>query len=406
MYISRYLETAIKQAHQTFKVVYVSGPRQVGKTTVLQHLAKQYRLRYVSLDNLADRQLAQSDPGLFLQQYQAPLFIDEVQYAPQLFSEIKLRVDQHSATGQYWLTGSQQFAMIKNVQESLTGRVAIVNLLGFSTAEILRLKKPTEPFTLTRQLPSTYPWSATNHSIFERIHRGSFPALWQNRPPNPTTFFNAYIQTYIDRDLRVLYGIEKTREFHVFLQLCAARTGQWLNYSDLARDAAVSVPTAKDWLSILEQTMLVWLLRPYHTNRIKRLIKAPKLYFLDTGLAAFLTKWRSPDTLAQGAMAGAFFETFVVSEIVKSYLFRGEDPPLYGFRDGQGREIDLIIVQNETLTPIEIKRAVYSTTADAKQIQFLQNKLPSVGIGGIICLTKHLTKLNSTTILAPVGLIS
>lgn len=406
MYTPRYLEDTIERIHRTFKVLYVGGPRQVGKTTLLQHLAKKHHMQYVTLDDLSARNLAQTDPGLFLQQYEAPLFIDEVQYAPLLFSEIKRLVDRQPKNGRYWLTGSQQFAMIRNLQESLTGRVAIVNLLGFSSAELYRVPKQPLPFTVGANQKHAAHWKASDRTIFERIWRGSFPSLWTKEAPDPSVFFTTYIQTYVDRDLRVLYGIEKTGEFHLFLQICAARTGQWLNYSDLARDAGVSVPTAKAWLSILEQTMFIFLLRPYHTNRIKRLVKSPKLYFLDTGLAAFLMKWRSSETLAHGAMAGAFFETFVASEVIKSYLFRGEEPPLFAFRDAQGHEVDLIIERAEGINPVEIKRSVHVSLGDLGSIAFVRKKIPQSGRSAVLCLAEKPLSISRTTEVLPIGVIS
>lgn len=405
VYITRYIEKIVSNVSESFKVLYLGGPRQVGKTTVLQHIAEHQNRAYVSLDNPQQRQLAQQDPELFLDRYPTPVLIDEVQYAPQLFPYIKIRVDQNPTPGQYWLTGSQQFAVMKQVQESLVGRVGILHLLGLSSAELHRTVASTEPFI--PQSVSVSPSTLTKETdVFQRIYRGSFPALVQDQAMGSEIFYSSYLQTYIDRDLTALFGVTKVREFHTFLQLCAARTGQLLNYSDLARDAGISVHAARSWISILEGTMQIYLLQPYYKNISKRLIKAPKLYFLDTGFAAYLTKWNSAATLAAGAMAGAFFETHVVAELVKSYLFRGEQPPLYYFRDKELHEVDILIERNQQLYPIEIKRAVTIHSNDAKGLNYLRktSALP-VQIGGIVCLSPSVLPLDQHNTILPVGVI-
>lgn len=386
MYVPRYLEETIQRVLRTFKVLYVGGPRQVGKTTLLLHLAKKAHVAYVSLDDLAQRKLAREDPALFLDQFATPLFIDEVQYAPELFPVIKLRVDRSTKRGQYWLTGSQQFAVMKHVRESLAGRVGIVSLLGFSLAERAQYPLSNTPF-LPQQTVRGAQVEKTPMApriLFTHILRGSFPTLTQRPAPSLDTFYNSYLQTYLDRDLRELFHVGKISAFHTFLQLCAARTGQLLNYSDLARDAGISVHAAREWVSILEQGLQIYLLHPYFPNVAKRLIKTPKLYFLDTGLAAFLTKWKTAETLMSGAMAGAFFETFVVSEIVKSYLFRGLEPPLYYLRDKEGHEIDCVIAREGKLYPIEIKLSSRVTEDMMRGMRYWRKKLRLATHGAII----------------------
>ena len=388
IYIPRYLEPVVQEIHRTFKVLYVGGPRQVGKTTMLQHLAKKHRIAYANLDDISIRSLAKQDPDLFLQKYPPPLFIDEAQYAPELFPYIKIRVDKTNQNGQYWLSGSQQFSMMKNVQESLAGRVGIISLLPLSWAEIShnkRVSKPFLPFPARKALNSKIDVNST----FKHIIKGSFPSFYRDNAPNPKRFYSSYIQTYLDRDIRDIFGIGKMETFHRFLELIAARTGQLLNYSDLARDANISVPTVVEWISILENTMQIYLLRPYHSNFSKRLIKRPKIYFLDTGLAAHLTKWDSSEALRDSAMAGAFFETFVVSEIIKSYLFRGLEPPLHFFRDKEGHEIDLLIETNQKLYPVEIKMASRITPNHAHHIQYLKERVSKIAQGAIISLAPH-----------------
>lgn len=404
MYTRRFLEETILHINKTFKVLYLGGPRQVGKTTLLLHLAERRKMRYVSLDDLTLRRLANTDPDLFLQKYPTPLLIDEVQYAPELFPSLKVNVDQQRKNGQYWLTGSQQFSVLKNVKESLAGRVGIVNLLGFSLAESRHEPRLTKSFTPDRAGTATK--SIRAPELFQRILLGSFPALEQHPAPSLNTFYNSYIQTYLDRDLRDIFHVGKISTFHTFLRLCAARTGQLLNLSDLARDAGVSVTTAKEWISILEQSFQIYLLQPYSNNVSKRLIKSPKLYFLDTGLAAFLTKWNTHETLMNGAMAGAFFETYVVIEILKSFLFRGEEPSLYYIRDKEGHEIDLLLEQGGVLHPLEIKLSSRITTSDLHGIKYWQKKIPTVRHGGVIALTQHHLPLDRENAMIPVSLIS
>ncbi len=404
MYIPRYLEDIILKTHRTFKVLYLGGPRQVGKTTLLSRLAQRLKMRYVSLDDLSARELARQDPELFLQKFPAPLFIDEVQYAPALFPFVKLRVDGTKRNGQYWLTGSQQFSIMKNLQESLAGRVGILSLLGFSAAEEQKIPKVKMPF-LPMQSRNFYK-PTDLQSVFRRIFRGFFPALASRDPPSIEMFFNSYVQTYLDRDLRDIFNISRLSTFHIFLQLCAARTGQILNYSALASDAGVSVHAAREWIHILETSMQIYLLKPYYRNVSKRIIKSPKLYFLDTGLAAFLTKWKSPESLMSGAMAGAFFETYIIGEIIKSYLYRGEEPPIYYFRDKEHHEVDLLIERNNTIYPIEIKIASRINASAVNNMIYFRKKIPNAGNGAVICLAKNQLPIDRMHDVISVGTIS
>jgi len=341
-YIPRQIEEVIKKSSRTFKVVFLGGPRQVGKTTVLKKLAENNKLTYLSLDDLNQRELAKSDSALFLQQFRLPAIIDEVQYAPQLFPQIKRIVDEKESNGQLWLTGSQQFGLIKNIQESLAGRVAILNMLGLSRSEITPM--PDKPNLDT---------------LFADIFTGSFPVFQAKDPPDRDIYFNSYIQTYLDRDLADIFGINKMPEFNRFIQVCAVRTGQVLNTSDLARDSGISPTTAIEWLGILESTMQIYLLKPFYPNLTKRIIKSPKLYFLDTGLAAYLAKWNTKESLQVGSMAGAIYETYIISEMLKSYINRGKPAPFYYLRDKEGHEVDLVIEDNGVhLIEIKLSAAV------------------------------------------------
>lgn len=390
MYYKRHLEEHVTVLNRSFKILYIGGPRQVGKTTMLQHIAKLHHMNYVTLDDLTIRRLATNDPELFLATHASPLLIDEVQYAPELFPYLKMHVDTSEKKGQYWLTGSQQFSIMKNVKESLAGRVGILSLLGFSRAEIAREKRTREIFFFSDQLKINKKRPAPL-SVFDLMHRGFFPALWKRDAPPWQTFYNSYLQTYVDRDLREMFSVSKISTFHTFLQLCAARTGQILNYSDLARDCGISVHSAIEWLGILENSMLIYLLHPYATNISKRLIKSQKIYFLDTGFAAYLTKWNTPETLEHGAMAGAFFETFVISEIIKSFLYRGEEPPITFFRDKEGHEVDVLIEKNNVLYPVEIKMKASISEQDFAGIEYFRKKYSRAKKGYVVCLSRKNT---------------
>lgn len=404
MYKRRYLEEVILEYNRSFKVLYLSGPRQVGKTTLLKHLSRKFDMNYVSLDDLDLRKLAENDPKLFLQKFPAPLFIDEVQYAPQLFPYIKILADKTEKKGRYWLTGSQQFAIMKNLKESLAGRVGILNLLGFSLAEKLGSTRHNDPFSPQRKISSS-PFLGINE-VFGHILQGSYPALTHEDAPPLEGFYNSYLQAYIDRDLKDIFNISKIPEFHKFLQLCAARTGQMLNLSDLARDADISVHAAKEWINILVANFQIYLLQPYYRNLSKRMIKSPKLYFLDTGLAAHLTKWKTPETLMASSMAGAFLETFAVSEIIKSYWFRGKEAPVYFYRDKEGREVDLILELEGKLYPIEIKLSASVNAADLANIAYLRNKSKEFGPGTIICFSERIIPIDKNNEIIPVSQIS
>ena len=407
MYINRYIEATIEEMTTHFKVLYVSGPRQVGKTTVLQRLAKQRGMDYVSLDDLRFRALAQKDPLLFLENHPPPLFIDEVQYAPDLFSSIKLIVDRSQKNGQYWITGSQHLALMKGLKESLAGRVGVIELLGLSHAEETGLKRHVKPFlpNVPAVLKKSSP-RVTSASVFQRIFRGSFPAVITDRTMPLERFYGSYVQTYLDRDVRGFFGIEKMSLFQNFLGLVAARTGQILNISQLARDASVSVHAAKSWISILETSGLVYLLRPFFSNISKRLIKAPKLYMLDTGLASYLTRWPDAVTLQHGSMAGAMFETYVVSEIVKSSVFRGLEPSLFFFRTREGTEIDLLIQQGDKYSPIEVKMTAAPGVDDIRNVIKFEQEIPGRLLpGAVISLTDRSYPLSRTMNALPVSII-
>lgn len=401
MYIKRTLENTIKKLFKQFKVILVTGARQVGKSTLLKECFKD--CNYVSLDKPNIRELAINEPELFLQRYKAPLIIDEIQYAPNLLPYIKAIVDETSDKGQYFLTGSQQFHLMKDVSESLAGRVGIVNLLGLSLNEIDDNINP-EPFIPTndyiekrRKTAKTY----TISDIFKIIHKGFYPALNNGEVEDLDYFYSSYIQTYLERDIRDLASINDEMAFLKFIRIVAARTGQVLKYSELASETGISEPTAKKWLSILVTSGLVYLLEPYYSNITKRMTKMPKIYFLDTGLCAYLTGWSTAEVLEKGAMAGAFFETFAVSEILKSYLHNGKRAPLYWYRDIDKKEIDLLIEQDGLFYPIEIKLTSKPDKSMVKNFDTIKNK----GEGAVLCLSQQDLPLTKDVNVVPISFV-
>jgi hypothetical protein len=362
----------------------------------------------VTLDDPKLSALAREEPELFLQRFKPPVFIDEIQYAPELLPYIKILVDLEQEKGMFWLTGSQQFQLMKGVTESLAGRVGIVNMLGLSLKELQGSGSEAPPFLPTPgQLEHRLKLSPclSLPEVYHLIWRGAFPAVALNENADHDLFYRSYIQTYLQRDVRDLANVGDESSFLKFLRSVAARTGQLLNMSDMARDASVSVPTAKRWLSILETSGIIYLLEPYHSNTTKRLVKAPKLYFLDTGLCSYLTEWTSPETLEAGAMSGAMLETFILIEILKSYWHNGKRAPLYYFRDKDKKEIDLLIVQDNRIYPLEFKKSASPDMRMVKQFSLLGQLEQSTAQGGVICLSSTLLPLSKEVNAIPVGLL-
>ncbi len=407
LYQPRDLEDRLVEASQQFPVLLLTGPRQVGKTTLLQHRCGSER-RYVTLDDPIRRELANHDPALFLQRFPPPVLIDEIQYAPQLLPYIKMMVDSQGTTGGFWLTGSQHFLAMRDVTETLAGRVAIVSLLGFSAREADGRELGLDPFIPIPDRLAAREGSPGEQGIgpvFERIWLGAFPALVAGPAHDRELFFASYLQTYLQRDVHDLSQIGNRKAFVGFLRAAAARTGQLLNLSDLARDVDVSLPTAKSWLSILEASFQVVLLRPYHTNLTKRAVKTPKLYFLDTGLASYLTEWSTPDTLGAGALAGPILETFVVAEILKSFWHRMRRPAAYFYRDRDGREVDMVIEHDGRLFGIEVKLAASPKMSWRRSFSPLDRLGLPVGGNAVVCLHPELLPLDEKTWIIPVEIL-
>lgn len=410
---TRTLSATIRRVSGGFPVLLVTGPRQVGKTTLLQMCADEDAVEgrgYVSLDDLDARSLAQRDPALFLQTWKPPVLIDEVQYAPQLFSVIKVIVDQERYNGLFWLTGSQKFHLMRGITESLAGRVAILDMLGLSQAELDGRALSGDPFLPDAEwIEEARAASGGGHGslmdVFRRIWLGSFPRLNELGPHSRDVFYRSYVQTYIQRDVQDLTRVTDQMAFNRFLTAVAARTGQLLNYAKLARDVDIDNKTAKSWLSVLEASGLVYLLQPYHTNRTKRLVKTPKLYFLDTGLAAYLTKWPDPDSLEAGSMSGAMLETWVVSEILKSYMHRDRDAGLFFYRDTDQQEVDLVIESGDTLYPVEIKKTASPSQHGRFGFGALDKLGRKVGPGAVVCFVGRDVPLSESVTAVPVGYI-
>jgi predicted AAA+ superfamily ATPase len=407
MYSPRTLEGYLCKAAAQFPVLLLTGARQVGKTTLLRHLASSERV-YVSLDDPLVLSLAREDPALFMQRFPAPVLIDEIQYAPQLLPYIKMAADADRKAGGFWLTGSQQFHLMRNVSESLAGRVAVLQLLGLSRRESTGVGTDQGPFLPSAEFLSQRVRRMDTLSLkdlYARIWRGSFPALVLDAELDRDLFLSSYVQTYLQRDVRDLAQVGDEMAFLRFLRACAARTGQLLNISELARDADVSPGTGKKWLSILEASGLIYLLEPYFTNVTKRMVKTPKLYCLDTGLAAYLTEWSSPETLEAGAMSGAILETWIMGELLKSWLHNGLRPPFYYYRDKDQKEVDLLIIQDGTIFPLEFKKTASPDKHDIRHFSVLEKFGMPVGMGGVICLAGQALPLSEKAWSMPASLI-
>jgi predicted AAA+ superfamily ATPase len=391
MFKTRTIETLINRANKNFKALLLTGTRQVGKTTLLQNLLNNERI-YITLDDVLSLKLAKEDPYLFFQTYQAPLLIDEIQYAPELFSNIKVLIDKNAQSGQVWMTGSQQFLLMKGVSESLAGRLAVLELFGFSIYEredkgnlqIPFLPSPTPSRILSRKsLAETY----------RMIWKGAFPEIALKGDEFWSLYYSSFVKTYMERDVRQLLNIGNELSFYNFLKVIAARTGQELNLTDISNTMDISLNTVKSWLSVLQASGIVYLLPPYYENITKRLTKRPKLYFLDTGLCAYLTDWNTPEALSSGAMSGAIFETFVITEILKSYKHNGLHPSFYYYRDSNQVEIDLLILQNGNIYPVEIKRTATPDKKMIKHFKVLESFGKNVKYGSLICLTENVYPL-------------
>lgn len=409
MYITRHMEKPVMELNEQYPVLLLTGPRQVGKTTMLEHLieVEGKGRKKVSLDDLTLRELAKTDPKMFFQLYQPPLLIDEVQYAPELFPYIKIMVDERHQPGDFWLTGSQLFKMMEGVQESLAGRVALLHLSPLSQSEIMK-RPPEPPFSLELPLLSERQngrQMLNTPEVFQRIHQGGMPALVTGTYSNASIFYSSYIDTYMERDVRRLSNDIDSLKFLRFLRSVAARTSQQVNYKGIADDAEIDQTTAKNWLHVLEALGIIFLLEPYSNNVLKRTVSTPKLYFYDSGIVCYLTRWSSPETAMEGAMSGALLENYTIAEIIKTYQNAGQEPFLYYYRDKDDREIDLILERDGKLFPIEIKKMASPPKKLTKVFDLIDKSPLQRGTGAILCMADQLGAFDQNNLIVPISLI-
>lgn len=407
-YIKRHLEEKILEVSKSYSVLLLTGSRQSGKTTMLKALAEKENIgrEYVSLDDLSIREMAKNDPALFLQIHKPPVLIDEVQYAPELFTYIKIYVDEHRNPGDFWMTGSQIYRLMQGVQESLAGRVALLHMTPMSQREICGY--PIRPFKTdmadlisdSKMIPAV-----TASEIFERIWKGSMPGLVSGQYSDRNLFYSSYISTYIERDVRELSGSIDALKFNRFITAVAARTAQLLNYNAVAEDADIDIQTSKAWMNILETLGIIFLLHPYSNNVLKRTIKTPKVYFYDTGLVCYLTKWSSPEIAESGAMNGALLENYTVSEIIKSYKNAGLEPYLYFYRDRDSKEIDLILEGDGMLCPLEIKKTATPDKRIVKTFEVINKSPLKIGTGAVLCMAENFGAFGRDNLIVPIWMI-
>lgn len=387
-YIPRELERKFMQMDAFFKVVLVTGARQVGKTTMLKHLAEGTDRTYVSLDDLMARELAQTDPALFFQTYKPPILIDEVQHAPQLFERIKLMCESIEETGQFWLTGSQQYNMMKHVRETLAGRIGILQLYSLSQREKsgVFFDNPLD-FTIDtlRERQKILPANDIT-KVYEHIWRGGMPQVLEAGEEMRQEYYSSYVDTYLMRDVAEVGGVTDSAKFMKLLRACAALVAQQVNYATLAQAADISQPTAKNWVRLLEGLGVVYLLAPYSNNELKRLAKTPKLYFCDTGLCAYLSMWLTRDTLMNGAASGHYFENYVVIELLKNYAYGKTKATLCYYRDSNAKEIDIFVESDGLVHPLEIKKSTEPERKEVKKYELLDKASIPRGCGGIVCM--------------------
>lgn len=393
-YIPRKVISDIKEMSQSFPCVLITGARQVGKSTLLKQILPE-DMTYVTLDDFRELRQAQQDPIGYLEEKGIPICIDEIQYAPDLFRAIKLIVDREDRPGMYWLTGSQRFHMMKGASETLAGRVGIIELCSLSQQEASRESEMPDFFPTTDRMNELLPnrRSCDINELYNRIWRGGYPALHRNLNRNLNHYFDSYLQTYLERDVQALTQVGDKGAFMALMQSAAARTGQQLVYADIAKDAGISPKTAKNWLSILETSGIITLLPPYATNTTKRLSRSPKLYFMDTGLCAWLGNWTSAASLQSGAMSGAILETWVFGQLYRALGSRGLRASLSYYRDSNGNEVDFLLECDNKIYPMEVKRSSSPTTRDLKAIATIPTGKAEMQPGIVLCTAREIFSL-------------
>ena len=408
-YIKRHLEDEVLKASKHYPVVMVCGQRQVGKTTMLFNIKKS-NMNYITFDDASVRKLAKKDPELLLENYKTPLIIDEFQRCPSILISIKKIVDEHrlkkgKSSTLYWLTGSEKFKMMKKVSESLAGRVAVLDMSSLTSKEIEKKRNYLfVPDIKKLKIGYNEKKDYINiNDVYKKIFKGGMPEIIANKIDR-NNYYMDYVNTYLERDIKSLSQVGNLDTFNDFLIYMASRTAQELKYDEISKNLGISAPTAKSWVSILERTGVIFILKPYSNNITKRLVKTPKVYFMDTGLCSYLCSYDTPKSLQNGAMSGAIFETYVVTEIIKSYMNNREKMNLYYYRDIDKKEIDLLYVKNDTITPIEIKRNKYPEDA-TKNFSVLKKFKMKINKGLIICLTNDFIPYDKDNFLCPVSSI-
>jgi len=393
--LKRTLEKKLKKAAKQYPVVTLTGPRQSGKTTLVKMAFPDYE--YLSLEAPDHRAFAIEDPRGFLSQFSEKVILDEIQRAPDLFSYIQTIVDTKDISGQFILTGSQNFLLLQKVSQSLAGRCAVLHLLPFSLSE-LNQRRPLPIDSIGRQLPGKNRF--LNEKLSSVLFKGFYPRI-HDKSLEPIDWLGNYFQTYIERDVRDVLNVGDLETFSRFVRLCAGRSGQLLNLSSLANDCGITHTTSKRWISILETSFIVFLLRPHYKNFSKRLIKSPKLYFLDTGLLSYLLRIRSQEDLRFHALYGNIFESYVISEFLKTYMNRGKEHSIYFWRDSTGNEIDILVDEGDTLTPVEIKAGQTVASDFFKGIRFWKKLTADMDQGAALICGGDKSYIRSNTYVYP-----
>ncbi len=406
-YIKRDLERKFLHMSESFKAVMVVGARQVGKSTMLRHLAEGQNRTYVSMDDTQLRSLAQAEPRLFLQTYRPPILIDEVQKAPELFEEIKIICDSSDERGQFWLTGSQSKKLVKGAGDSLAGRLCVLKMYSLSAREKLGISPDEDlDFSLPSLLSRKRLFPSNNIlTTFDNIWRGGLPDVQGKDEEQLGEYYNSYIETYLMRDAVDDYAITDTEGFRKFLRACAAFSGQLVNYNDLGLSAGVSGVTAKEWVKVLQSMGIVFLLEPYSSNELKRLVKTPKLYFCDTGFCAYLSSWTTRDVLMNGAASGHYYENYVIAELLRHYAYGRNRVNLNFYRDSKMKEIDLIIEEAGILHPVEIKKSASPDKSAVKSFPVLKEGERTVGNGAVFCMSDAVVPITETNYIVPSNII-
>lgn len=406
-YINRELERKFLKMNKVFKALLVTGARQVGKSTMLRHLAENTGRTFVSMDDKRNRELARIDPGLFFQTFKPPILIDEVQKAPELFEHIKMICDETNETGVFWLTGSESKKLLKNAGDSLAGRVCIMKMYSLSLKEKLEItfiEDISYTYEELKEREKKFPVYDVNQ-IYKHIWRGGMPALQDFDSEQMNSYYSSYIETYLMRDAVDDNGISDTEGFRRVLTACAAFIGNLVNYSDLAAAGGVSVPTAKNWVKVLQTMGIVFLLDTYSNNELKRLVKTPKLYFCDTGLAAYLSMWTSKDVLMNGAASGHYFENYVVGELLRNNAYSETNTNMTYYRDTNQKEIDVVIEENGVLHPIEIKKTSNPERKVVKSFDVLNVSSNELGKGLVICMTDKVFPIDENNYMVPASIL-